>query len=140
VTIEQALSPPYPTIQLIRWAVLQFQIVTAEAIMVLSPLRSTPPLVVTDDSCQQVYRMYYIYGRNRFAFMVCIVPAIATLALFSEFGFPFVLYSPFSLDHDFAAISLWSVIMRQLVPDPTAPASIRQEFILSKVGFPINLL
>ena len=54
----------------------------------------TPPLVVTDDACQQVYRMYYIYGRNRFAFALSIVPAISTLALFGEFGFSLVLYLP----------------------------------------------
>ena len=93
-TIEQALSPPYPAIQLIRWGVLQIQIVVAEAIMVLRSLRSMPPLVVANDACRQVYRMYYIYGRNRFAFMLCIVPALCVLTLLGELGFPLVLYSP----------------------------------------------
>jgi hypothetical protein len=59
-----------------------------------APLKATLLFVVTDDVCQQIYRMYYIYGRNRFAFLLSIVPAISTLALFGEFGFPSVLYSP----------------------------------------------
>jgi hypothetical protein len=118
--------------------VFQFQIVVADAIMVL-PL-SDP--------------RYYLWSLTTHAnrFIECITFTVGTVLRLWCVSFPRLLpwlcsvslvsllsFIPLSCHSSrFRAISLWSVIMRQLVPDPTAPASIRKEFILSKVGFPIN--
>ena len=54
-------------------------------------LNLTPPLAVTDDGHQQIYRMYHIYNRNLF---VCVIPSIASVGLFGESVFTRVFRSP----------------------------------------------
>jgi len=59
MTIYEYMDLPWPTLEVVRWAVFQFQIVVADVVM--------------------VYRMYHIYDRNP---RVCIIPSITTVGLF----------------------------------------------------------
>lgn len=77
-------------------------------------LNFTPPLAVTDDGHQQIYRMYHIYNRNLF---VCVIPSIASVGLFGESVFTRVLL--LSLNCDFVAAGCG--IAHQF-RDPTAPS------------------
>jgi len=66
----------------VAWfVILQLQATAADIVIVLHP-NSTPPLAVTDDAHQQVYRMYHIYDRNPF---VCVLPSITIAAFFGDF-------------------------------------------------------
>jgi len=60
MSIYQSLEPSYPIEEIVRWSVLELQIVVADIIM--------------------VYRMYHIYDRNH---LLCIIPSITTAALFA---------------------------------------------------------
>lgn len=59
-TINEYLYPPFPTMEIFRLSLFQFQIVVADIIM--------------------AHRMYHIYEKN---FNVCIVPLITIAALFA---------------------------------------------------------
>ncbi|KAF9646494.1 hypothetical protein BDM02DRAFT_3270923 [Thelephora ganbajun] len=60
VTLSKFLSPPLPTEEIVRVAVLQFQIVVGDIVM--------------------AYRMYHIYDKNPF---VCVIPSLTIAALFA---------------------------------------------------------
>jgi len=60
VTVYEYLDPPYPTVEIFRLWLFQFQVAVADVIM--------------------AYRMYHIYGKT---LLVCIVPSITITALFA---------------------------------------------------------
>ena len=79
-----------------KWIVwfmtLQFQAAIGDIMIVLPSVPDLrPPLVMTDGARQQIYRMYHIYDRK---LSICVVPSIATAALFGEFVLPWALLRP----------------------------------------------
>jgi hypothetical protein len=107
VTVQQALNPPYPAMEIARWAVFQLQIVVANGIMVFPPPKvHATTSAVTDYMLQQIYRMYHFFDRN---LLVCVVPSITTAAYFGEFVFPRVPRPPsFVTQFQFRSRRLWS--------------------------------